>query len=166
MGFTREQAYQTVKEMRVAPVFAQSDEVKCLPENLDIFFGPPEEFFIASDSQEPYTGGRMVPILDDGNFGIVTFYDPRTGELAQYDIESSDEVHATFRCWQQYLAALLFRVVESIGDGERIRRIAALVRFHYVEDLFAVCHRAAGMSYQQFREERQRFIQSVVEVEP
>jgi hypothetical protein len=39
-----------------------------LPENLDVYFGAPEEFFLAPDTLPPYTRGRLVPVLDDGNF--------------------------------------------------------------------------------------------------
>ena len=60
---------------------------KRLPENLDIYFSPPEEFFLASDTQSPYTDGGLIPILDDGNFGIVTFLDPETRTIVQKDVE-------------------------------------------------------------------------------
>lgn len=73
MAFTRDEAYEALASLNPAPIFLESYRVRSLPENLDIYFGPPEEFFIASDTQDRYTGGRLVPILDDGNFRLVTF---------------------------------------------------------------------------------------------
>src|SRR5262245_32575415 len=104
MAFTRKQASAAPASFNPAPVFLDSYRVNPLPENLDIYFGPPEEFFIAPDTQELYTHNRLVPILDDGNFGLVTFLDPDTRNLVQIDVESPAETRAVFRHWQQYLA--------------------------------------------------------------
>src|SRR5262245_11649442 len=104
MAFTRDQAYAALASLKPAPIFLESYRSRPLPENLDIYFGPPEEFFIAPETQDPCTGGRLVPILDDGNFGLVTFLDPDTKALVQIDVESPGEVRASFRHWQQYLA--------------------------------------------------------------
>src|SRR5262245_30295256 len=99
MAFTREQAFAALASLNPAQVFLDSYRIKRLPENLDIYFGPPEEFFIAPDTQELYTRKRMVPILDDGNFGLVTFLDPDTRELVQIDVESCAESRAVFQHW-------------------------------------------------------------------
>ena len=117
MPFTREQAYRALAALKPAPIFLQSYEVKQLPENLDIYFGPPEEFFIAPDTQELYTHGRLVPILDDGHFGLVTLCDPAARTLLQMDVESPED-KTVFRHWQQYLAELMIRIAESIDSDD------------------------------------------------
>lgn len=129
MAFTREQAYAALASLNPAPVFLESYRVKPLPENLDIYFGPPEEFFIAPDTQELYTRNRLIPILDDGNFGQVTFLDPDTRELVQMYVESPEESRTVFRHWQDYLADLMARLGETVDDDDRFRRMAELVGF-------------------------------------
>jgi hypothetical protein len=161
MAFTRAQAYETLAALHPAPVFLQAYEVKRLPEDLDIYFGPPEEFFLAPETQEPYTRGRLVPLLDDGNFGVVTFYDLATRSLVQIDVESPDEVRATFWCWQQYLADLVIEVAESVESDERLRRMAELMQFRCTTELLAVLHRAADLPPQEYQAARRQFLSSI-----
>lgn len=157
MAFTREHAYGALASLNPAPVFLESYRVKSLPENLDIYFGPPEEFFIAPDTQEIYTRNHLVPILDDGNFGLVLFLDPHTKELVQMDIESPDEFRAVFRHWQQYLADLMLRVGESVDEDNRVRRIAVLVGFAYPDELFEFFARTQALSGDAWWEARRQF---------
>jgi hypothetical protein len=161
MAFTREQAYAALASLKPAPVFLDSYRVKRLPENLDIYLGPPEEFFIAPDTQELYTRNRLVPILDDGNFGLVTFLDPDTRELVQMDVESPEESRASFRHWQQYLADLMIRVGESVDDDSRVRRIAELVGFAHTEELFEHFARTQDVSGDAWWEARRQFPLSI-----
>ena len=118
-------------------MFLDSYRVRHLPENLDIYFGPPEEFFITPDTQEIYTRNHLVPILDDGNFGLVTFLDPEARQLVQMDVESPDESRATFQHWQQFLADLMIRIGESEDEDEQVRRMADVVGFAHTDELFA-----------------------------
>jgi hypothetical protein len=136
MPFTREQACAALASLDPAAVFLDSYRVRSLTENLDIDFGPPEEFFIAPDTQALYTRGRFIPILDDGNSGIVTFLDPDTRTLIQIDVESPNEQRAHFNHWQQYLAELMVRVGESVDSDDRVRRVADLVGFDHTQELF------------------------------
>jgi hypothetical protein len=161
MAFTREQAYAALASLNPAPVFLISYRVKRLPENLDIYFGPPEEFFIAPDTQELYTHNRLVPILDDGNFGLVTFLEPDTRELVQMDVESPTESRAVFRHWQQYLADLMVRVGESVDDDSRVRHMAELVGFAHTEELFNYFARMEEVSGDAWWEARRQFLLSI-----
>jgi hypothetical protein len=138
MAFTREQAFAALASLKPAPVFLDSYRVRPLPENLDIYLGPPEEFFIAPDSQELYIRNRLIPILDDGNFRLVTFLDPGSGELVQMDVESPGECRAVFRHWQQYLTELMIRVGESMDDDDRLRRIAKFIGFAHTESCSSI----------------------------
>jgi hypothetical protein len=158
VAFTREQAYAALASLNPAAVFLDSYRIKPLPENLDIYFGPPEEFFIAPDTQEVYTRNHLVPILDDGNFGLVTFLNPDTKELVQMDVESPDENRANFRHWQQYLADLMIRVGESVDEDDRVRRIANLVGFAHMDQLFAYFARSQALSGDAWWEARRRFL--------
>ena len=157
MACTREQAYAALASLNPAPVFLESYRSRSLPENLEIYFGPPEEFFIAPDTQALYTRNRLVPILDDGNFGLVTFLDPTTRELLQMDVESPHEPQATFRHWQQYLADLMVRVGESVDEDEHVRRIAGLVGFAHTDELFEYFARSEALSGDAWWEARRQF---------
>ena len=122
MRMTREKALATLKQLNPAPVFLDSYHKKQLPENLDIFFGPPEEFFMTIENQDPYNEGRLVPILDDGNFGVVTFFDPLKGLLVQKDVEDPDNILRSFQNWQQFVASIVTpwrtRVMTTITFGD------------------------------------------------
>jgi len=162
MAFTREQAYAALASLNPAQVFLDSYRIRRLPENLDIYFRPPEEFFLAGDSQEPYTrNSRFVPILDDGNFGVVTFLNPETRELVQIDVEAPGETRATFRHWQQYLADLMIQVGEVVEEDESVRRIGRLIGFDHTDALFAYYARTEGLSGDAWWEERRQFPLSI-----
>lgn len=163
MAFTREQAYAALASLNPAQVFLESYQVKSLPENLDIYFGPPEEFFIAPDTQQLYTRNRLIPILDDGNFGLVTFLDPDTRELLQMDVESPGDSQAVFRHWQQYLAGLMIHVGESMDDDNGVRYIAELVGFAHLEELFDHFARTAELSGDAWWKARRLFPLSIRE---
>jgi hypothetical protein len=161
MPFTREQAYRTLASLKPAPVFLQSYEAKPLPDNLEIYFGPPEEFFIAPDTQEVYTQGRRVPILDDGNFGLVLFFDPVARTLVEFDVESPQKETATFRHWQQYLAHLMIRIADSTDDDEEIRRIVGIIQFAHTRELFEYFDRSRQLEGDAWWEARRRFPLSI-----
>ena len=124
---TREEAYLALSSLNPAQIFLESYQTKPIAENLDIFFGPPEEFFIAPDTQQRYSRGQLIPILDDGKFGVVTFLAPETQELVQIHVESPDQEWARFSTWQQFLANLMARIAEEIDEDDRLPRIAELI---------------------------------------
>jgi hypothetical protein len=161
MAFTREQAFAALASLNPAQVFLNSYNVKPLAENLDIYFGPPEEFFIAPETQELYTHNRLVPILDDGNFGLVLLLNPETRELVQMDVESPPEVRAVFQHWQQYLAELMIGIGESVDDDGRVRRIADLIGFAHTDQLFDYFARSQAISGDAWWEERRQFPLSI-----
>jgi hypothetical protein len=127
MPFSRDEAYRTLAALNPAAVFLEAYHTERLPEDLDLFFRPPEEFFLAPDSQARYTDGRWVPILDDGSFSLITFCDPTTLQLRQMWVEAPGEVRATFPTWEVFLDDLMSRVMELVEDDDRLRRIASLI---------------------------------------
>ena len=167
MAFTREQAYEALASLNPAPVFLDAYRVRPLPENLDIYLGPPEEFFIAPDTQEAYTHNHLIPILDDGNFDLVTFLAPDTGALIQMSVESPDDPPgATFRHWQQYLADLMIRIGECVDGDQRVARIAQLIGFAYTDELFAYFARTQALTGDAWWEERRRFPLGILSSSP
>src|SRR5205823_1760609 len=110
---------------------------------------------------EPYTRGHLIPILDDGNFGVVTFLDPDTRALIQIHVESPDECATTFQHWQQYLAQVMIRIAEVAEDDERVRRIAALIQFSHTKQLFEYLDRAQQLDGDAWWEARRLFPLSI-----
>jgi hypothetical protein len=162
MAFSREQAYAALASLNPVPVFLDTYRLRPLPEDLDIYVGPPEEFFIAPETQEPYTRNRLVPILDDGNFGVVTFLDPASRNLVRIDVESPHDPYEPFQHWQQYLAHLMLRVGESIDSDDQVRRIAELIGFSHANKLFEYYERAQSMSSEACWEARRLFPLTIV----
>jgi hypothetical protein len=156
---TREQAQAALAALNPAPIFLDAYRSQRLPLNLDIYFGPPEEFFLAPDTGAAYTGGRLIPILDDGNFGIITFYDPDSGALVQKDIESPHDILATFENWQQYLADLMIRIVETIEDDEEVGVIADLIGFRHYTELMEFLEEQPEEPFDQYHERKREFIE-------
>jgi hypothetical protein len=161
VAITREEAYAALASLNPAPMFLESYRVRPLPGNLDIYFGPPDEFFIAPETQELYTRNLLIPILDDGNFGLVAFLDPSNRELVQLNIASPDESGATFWHWQQYLADLMVRIGESLDEDELVRRIARLVGFAHTDKLFAYFAPARALNGDVWWEARRQFPLSI-----
>lgn len=137
MKVTREQARDCLKSLKVAPIFEQSYESRRLPKELDIFFGPPEEFFLAPDTQRSYTDVVQIPILDDGNFDRVLFYDQQTRTFVEKSIEEPDYA-CPFANWQQYLASLMIRIAEGTdAEDLELAEIADLIAFKYLDQTLA-----------------------------
>ncbi len=146
--FTREEALAILTRWEPAEAFldaysrSTADSILHLPEHLEIYVGVPEEFFIAPETQADYVESGCAPILDNGNFDVVTFSDPDARFMMQMSPEHPGEIWARFECWQQYLAHVVLRVLETEDDDQQVRRIADLVRFRHLESLLA--HRDAG----------------------
>ena len=160
MPFTRDQAYAALASLSPAQVFLDSYRTQKLPENLEIYFGPPEEFFIAPDTQALYSKNRLIPILDDGNFGLVTFLDPDTRKLIQMDIESPDEDRVPFNHWQQYLADLMITIGESV-DSDDLLPDGRPDRFHPRRRIVRLFDQTEDVSDDAWSEARRQFLASI-----
>src|SRR5260221_7782553 len=133
MPVTRQQAMDTLKALNVAEIFLQSYSNNRLPKDLDLFFSPPEEFFLAPDTQQLYTEGRLIPLLDDGSFALVLFYDPEGKCFVRKYLEHPHQ-QTCYANWQQYLADLIITIAESIDNDCQLEEIAALLEFRYLPE--------------------------------
>jgi hypothetical protein len=158
---TREQARESLARFNAAPVFLDAYVYKRLPLRLDTYFRPPEPFFRPPDAPSEYLEGRLIPILDDGNFGIITFYNPANGVLVQKDVEAPREVLATFSNWQQYLADLMIRAAESSEDDERLRQISELIEFRYFDALMAFFNAHEHEAHYEYQRHKAEFIAGI-----
>jgi hypothetical protein len=127
MPFTRDQAYEALASLNPAQVFLDVYRNRNLPGDLDIYVGSPEELFIAPETQRRFGNGRLIPILDDGNFDIVTFLDPENRSLVEISVERPSEIRARFVQWSDYLSSLMARIGESVDDDRDIATLARLI---------------------------------------
>jgi hypothetical protein len=150
---TREESLAALESLGVANVFADSYRSKKLPHNLDIHFGPPEEFFLAPDTHDVYTNGRLIPLLDDGNFGIVTFLDPDTSNFVQVDVEEPEDSRTVLTSWQQYLADVFIGIAESGADDDELAVIAKLIGFQHMDRTLEFIDSAPDFGWCEARDE-------------
>jgi len=102
-----------------------------------------------------------MPILDDGNFGLVTFHDPDARRLLEIYVETPREVCAEFNNWQQYLANLLLRIGEAEDDDACLLRISELLGFRYAGKLFDFWHRTNTLRGDRFNAECRVFLAGI-----
>jgi hypothetical protein len=159
---TREEAFAALASLNPAPVFLESYRSERLPNNLYICFGPPEEFFLAPETQDSYTEGLLIPILDNGNFDLVTFLDPATRSLVQKYVEEPAHVQAVFTNWQQYLADLFIRMTEGIFDDDSEARLGGVsIGFAHIEETLRFLDRMTGLASEEYYAARAEFIASI-----
>ena len=100
----------------------------------------------------------MIPILDDGNFGIVTFLDPETRTIVQKDVERPFEEYARFEKWQQYLGSLVINMAESIDDDERLRLMSDLIGYKYFEETLTLLDSLGNAPYEEYQRAKAGFL--------
>src|SRR6516162_3078887 len=150
MPVAREQALETLTMLGVAPIFLQSYKDEPLPKDLDLFFRAPGEFFIGPETQEFYTEGRLIPLLDNGSFALVLFYDPQNKAFIRKYIEDP-EVEIHYANWQQYLADLMIEIAEGKdADDSELAEIATLIEFKHLEETIAFLDSLPESSYDQY----------------
>ncbi len=159
---TRDRAYAVLASLKPAQVFLDSYNMKTLPLNLQFLFGPPEEFFMASPEQLAHYDAteRLVPLLDDGNFDSILYYDPDRHEFVLKYVED-EEPTAVFKNWQQYLASLIRRLVETGDEDDNLRRTAEIIGFHDLDATLAHLASTAGLPSEEDAREWDRFVASL-----
>lgn len=133
---TKSEARTCLRQSGFPSIFdALYESSSSVPFNLDIYCGCPEEFFITPAKQVPYTGGRLVPILDDGNFDSVTFVDPDTNAFVIKSIEEPNTERERFESLQQVVATILIRMGEADVDDDALRAAAGEMQFPKIDAL-------------------------------
>ena len=161
MPVTREQAFEALSSLKPAEIFLESYEMEILPENMDIYFRPPEEFFMEPEAQEFYTGNHLIPILSSGSSDAVIFLDPATGDLIEKSLETPSEVRITYHGWQQYLASVMLEVCNAIDEMDHIGRIADLIGFLHVDELFAHLRQSGTLQGEQWETAQDEFVAGI-----
>lgn len=162
MAVTREQALETLESLGVAAIFIHAYLDNELPDHMELYFRPPDEFFLAPDTQEEYTQGRLIPLLDNGSFNLVLFYDPESKTFVRKYVEDPDDPNTQthYANWNQYLADLMIDIVEGAeedDDGE-LEKIAKRIEFERLYDVIAFVDSLSSVPYEEHDERRSGFI--------
>jgi hypothetical protein len=160
VAVTRDQAMETLLSLGVGAIFIQSYLDKDLPDGLEMYFRPPEEFFLAPDTQEPYTHGRLIPLLDNGSFSLVLFYDPDSKSFVRKYIEDPDDagMQSHYKNWQQYLVDLMIDMVEAEEDDERLKKMAERIEFSRLDEVIDFVESMQAVDYEEKNEQTLKFI--------
>ena len=72
------ESLNTIRSLGLAPIFEDLYFGREVPANLRVYMSYPSQFRSASLSTWlPLTEGRLIPIVDDGNFYDICLYDPQ-----------------------------------------------------------------------------------------
>ena len=116
---------------------------------------------MAPDQQDRYTQGGLTPLLDDGNFGLVLFFEPATGGFVEKDVERPDDVRHRYENWHQYLANQVIRMAESGVSDERLQSISSEIGFRHLAAAIQFLDRCGDLPADEFERQRQEFLTSV-----
>ena len=137
MPVTRAQCYAALASLQPAPIFLQCYQQEALPEMMELYFRPPEVFFITPEIQAQYTHNVLIPILDEDSFDTAILLHPVTGVLYRYSIEWPQQALCVFAHWGQYLADLMLRIAELAEDDAEIVHLGNIIGFTDFDALFA-----------------------------
>ena len=119
----------------------------------------PSQFRSASlNTWLPLTEGRLIPIVDDGNFYDICLYDPQQRKFVVKFIEEPDKPVREFDSWQQYLAYKLLEIAESGPSEGELIAIAEAVGFNYTAELLSLLREMEALSDREIDQRTERFI--------
>jgi hypothetical protein len=99
----------------------------------------PNEFRNATlDEWKPLTEGRLIPIVDDGNFYNICLFDPQRRKFVMKFVEEPEQTVREFDSWQQYLAYALLEIAESGPGEDELAQLAEVMGFRYTPELLSL----------------------------
>jgi hypothetical protein len=154
---TRAEVLGWIRRLGLADVFCRLYLREPVPYHLDVHFGCPEELFSPTGQQSTFTEGGLIPLLDDGNFGLILLFDPLSGQFIEKDIEGGGEVQTRYDNWQQYLAELMIRIADSGADDEKLRGIAEMVGFRYLAETLQFLDSCGNLPFDEYHRRKEAF---------
>lgn len=138
---TREQARQDIVALGLPQVVLDVFDDKPLPYNLDYEFRQPYQIFaMGPEEQAVYGQGRITPVWTcNGDYTIVAYHHaPARKGFFRFDIEMPSEDHEPVGLsWQQVLVWEFKFLSEQEWTDERLREVATLFDFKFIELLIA-----------------------------
>ena len=154
------ESLDTIRALGLAPVFEDLYFAREVPANLGIYMCYPRQFRNATlDEWKPLTEGRLVPIVDDGNFYNICLFDPRRRKFVIKFVEEPEETVREFDSWQQFLAYALLQIAESGPGEDELIRLADVMGFHYTPGLLLLLREMESLSDGDIDQRAEQFIQ-------
>ena len=153
------ESLNTIRSLGLAPIFEDLYFGREVPANLRVYMSYPSQFRSASLSTWlPLTEGRLIPIVDDGNFYDICLYDPQQRKFVVKFIEEPDRTVREFDSWQQYLAYKLLEIAESGPTEGELIEVAEAVGFNHAPELLSLLREMAALSDREIEQRAERFI--------
>jgi len=153
------ESLNTIRSLGLAPIFEDLYFGREVPANLRVYMSYPSQFRSGSlNTWLPLTEGRLIPIVDDGNFYNVCLYEPQQRKFVVKFIEEPDKTAREFDSWQQYLAYKLLEIADSGPSEAELTEVAEAVGFNYTPELLLLLREMEALSDQEIDERTERFI--------
>ena len=155
------ESLNAIRSLGLASVFEDLYFGRAVPANLDIYMTYPAKFHSLSlEDCDPLTADGLIPILDDGNFYHLYFFDPARHKFVVKFLEEPDKVVKEFGTWQQFLAYKLLEITQSGPTDNELLAIAEAVGFRYTQQLFSLFERMEGMLDSEIDPLEEKFIRA------
>jgi hypothetical protein len=156
------ESLDTIRTLGLAPVFEDLYFGREVPGNLQIYMRYPTEFRNATlDEWSPLTeGGRLVPIVDDGNFYNICLFDSWRRKFVVKSVEEPKLTVREFDSWQQYLAYTLLEIGDSGASENELIQVAEIVGFRYTAELLSFLGEMETLSDSEIDERAVQFIRA------
>ena len=157
------ESLDAIRTLRLAPVFEDLSFDRVVPANLRIYMRYPSEFRNATlDEWKPLTEGNLVPIVDDGSFYNICFFDPSRRKFVVKNVEEPEQIVREFDSWQSYLAYALLEIADSGPSDVELVQVAEAVGFQHTAELLSLLRQMERLSDREIDERAAQFIQACV----
>jgi hypothetical protein len=156
------ESLDTIRTLGLAPVFEDLYFGREVPANLQIYMRYPTEFRNTTpDKWNPLTeGGRLVPIVDDGNFYNICLFDALRRKFVVKSVEEPERMVREFDSWQQYLAYTLLEIGDSGASENELIQVAETVEFRHTAELLSFLREMETLSDREIDQRAAQFIQA------
>src|SRR5262245_20528128 len=160
-GCVMTESLDTIRTLGLGHVFEDLYFGRDVPANLRIYMRYPSEFRNATLNEwKRLTEGILVPIVDDGNFYNICFFDPRRRNFVVKNVEEPKRIVREFVSWQSYLAHALLEVADSGPSEAELIQVAGAVGFQHTAELLSLLEEMDELSDREIDQRADRFIQA------
>lgn len=135
---TLEQTRRNIVELGVPQIVLDAFDRKRLPYNLDIQFGFPSQVFYHGPMGYGFYSQHPVTPIWVGDHSVAAYHhDPVRQGYFRFDFEGGEEEAPVAMNWQQLLVKEFKFLWEAVTPDDRLRELANLFGFKYVELLIS-----------------------------
>jgi hypothetical protein len=153
------ESLDTMRRLRLAGVFEDLFFGRSVPADLQIYMSYPSRFHDTTlGDWQPLTDGGLIPIVDDGNFYDICFFDPNRRKFVLKFVEEPRTIVREFDSWQQFLAYKLLDIAESGPDEDTLVELADAVGFTHTRELLSVLREMKALADDDVEGRAEQFI--------